>query len=51
MVPMDGDRRLPYARSDWGIRVPLHPLTAGELRTLRLVPAAALDEPKGTTGD
>ena len=51
MIPMDGDRRLPYARSDWGIRVPLHPLTAGELRTLRLVPAAALDEPKTTTGD
>ncbi|HSM08004.1 MAG TPA: polysaccharide deacetylase family protein [Gemmatimonadota bacterium] len=44
MVPMDGDRQLPYARSDHGIRVPLHPLTAGELRTIRLVPAASTED-------
>jgi len=44
MIPMEGERRLPYARSEHGIRVPLHPLTAGELRTVRLVPAASTDE-------
>jgi hypothetical protein len=53
-VPFDGDRPLPYARSDWGIRVPLPALAPGESRTLRLLrpdslppgslPAAPADE-------
>lgn len=42
-VPLAGERRLPYARTEWGIRVPLHPLTTGETRTLRLVTPASLD--------
>jgi peptidoglycan/xylan/chitin deacetylase (PgdA/CDA1 family) len=51
MIPLDGDRQLPYARSDWGIRVPLHPLAAGEMRAVRLVPSASIDQQETTADD
>jgi hypothetical protein len=38
MLPYEGERRLPYARTPWGIRVPVRALTPGETRTIRLVP-------------
>jgi hypothetical protein len=40
LVPYEGARQLPYARTDWGLRIPLRPLATGELRTIRLVPPA-----------
>jgi hypothetical protein len=35
-VPFEGDRQLPYALTDWGVRVPIRALSAGEVRTIRL---------------
>jgi len=37
-VPYAGSRQLPYARTDWGLRIPLRPLATGEVRTIRLLP-------------
>lgn len=42
-VPFEGDRRLPYAVTDWGVRFPVQPLDPGEVRTFRLVTPAALE--------
>lgn len=45
-IPFDGDRRLPFAPTEWGIRVPLAPLASGQARLLRLVvPADTLEAP------
>ncbi|MDX1579600.1 MAG: polysaccharide deacetylase family protein, partial [Gemmatimonadota bacterium] len=41
-IPFEAERQLPYARTDWGIRVPVRPLTAGERREIRLVRPGAL---------
>jgi len=35
-VPFEGDRQLPYALTEWGVRIPIRALSAGELRTIRL---------------
>ncbi|MGI9039223.1 MAG: polysaccharide deacetylase family protein [Gemmatimonadota bacterium] len=42
-VPFEGDLRLPYAVTDWGVRFPVHPLIPGEVRTLRLVTLETLN--------
>ena len=39
-VPFEGERQLPYARTLWGIRIPIRPLSAGEVRTIRLTEPA-----------
>ncbi|MFW6084122.1 MAG: polysaccharide deacetylase family protein [Gemmatimonadota bacterium] len=36
-VPFEADRQLPYARTEWGVRVPLHPLAPGETRRIRFL--------------
>ncbi len=36
LVPFEGERQLPYAQTEWGLRVPLRPLSSGEVRTIRL---------------
>lgn len=46
MVPFEGERQLPYARTEWGLRVPLRPLSAGEVRTIRLSPTAETEPAK-----
>jgi peptidoglycan/xylan/chitin deacetylase (PgdA/CDA1 family) len=47
LLPYEGERRLPYARTDWGIRVPVRAMTPGETRTIRLVPpGSAGEEPR-----
>ena len=43
-IPFEAERQLPYARTDWGIRIPVRPLTPGERREIRLVRADALAE-------
>ena len=50
-VPAEGDRQLPYARTEWGLRVPLHPFAAGETRTIRLVAPDASNEAETTSPD
>ncbi|MGD8495778.1 MAG: polysaccharide deacetylase family protein [Gemmatimonadales bacterium] len=40
-LPYEDDRQLPYARTPWGIRIPVRALTPGETRTIRLVPTGA----------
>lgn len=35
-VPFEGERQLAYARTEWGLRIPLPPLGVGETRSLRL---------------
>jgi hypothetical protein len=36
-IPFEGNRQLAYARTEWGLRIPLRPFSAGETRSLRLV--------------
>lgn len=36
-VPFEADRQLAYARTRWGIRVPIRPLAPGESRLIRFV--------------
>lgn len=42
-VPFEADRQLAYARTAWGIRVPLRPFAPGESRLIRLVRPDSLD--------
>jgi len=42
-VPFEGERQLPYARTEWGLRIPLRALSAGEQRTIRLIVPSDVD--------
>ena len=42
-LPFEDGRQLPYERTEWGLRIPLRPLSAGEVRTIRLATPAGVE--------